>query len=82
MAEPWNSLEVAKLAVGLATPLAVAGLGWFVSRKERVNYAWDDAWEATLFADPERAPPASDEDVRAAYHRVMHALTRSLGAAR
>lgn len=33
MAEPWNSLEVAKLVVGLLTPLAVVGLGWLVSRR-------------------------------------------------
>lgn len=30
--EPWNSLEMAKLVVGVLTPLSVVGLGWYVSR--------------------------------------------------
>ena len=29
---PWNSLEVAKLVVGLLTPAAVAGLGFYLQR--------------------------------------------------
>lgn len=31
-AETWTSLEAAKLAVGVLTPLSVAGLGWYISR--------------------------------------------------
>lgn len=30
---PWNSLEIVKLALGVLTPLSVAGLGWFVARR-------------------------------------------------
>ena len=31
----WTSLEVAKLAVGVLTPLAVVGLGFFLARLTR-----------------------------------------------
>ncbi|BFU95668.1 MAG: hypothetical protein NTNFB02_23900 [Nitrospira sp.] len=31
--DPWNSLEVVKLLVGILTPLSVAAFGWFVSRR-------------------------------------------------
>lgn len=61
----------AKLRTGVQGPLG--------SRKEGVNYVWDDRW-ASLFADPERAPTAADDEVRAAYLRLMNALTKSLGA--
>jgi len=30
--DPWNTLELAKLAVGILTPLSVAGLGLLISR--------------------------------------------------
>lgn len=30
---PWNSLEVVKLIVGVLTPLSVAAFGWFISRR-------------------------------------------------
>lgn len=30
---PWNSLEVAKIAVGILTPLSVAILGWFLNAR-------------------------------------------------
>lgn len=30
--DPWNTLEIAKLVVGILTPLSVAGLGLFISR--------------------------------------------------
>jgi hypothetical protein len=30
---PWNSLEVIKLIVGILTPLSVAAFGWFISRR-------------------------------------------------
>jgi hypothetical protein len=30
---PWNSLEIIKLFVGVLTPLIVAILGWFISRR-------------------------------------------------
>ena len=33
MPDPWNSLEVMKLAVAVLTPLSVAGFGWFVSHR-------------------------------------------------
>jgi len=32
MPDPWSSLEVAKLLIGVLTPLSVAILGWLVSR--------------------------------------------------
>jgi hypothetical protein len=31
--DPWTSLEIAKLIVGILTPLSVAAFGWFVSRR-------------------------------------------------
>lgn len=31
--DPWNSLEIVKLPVGVMTPLTVAGFGWLVSRR-------------------------------------------------
>ncbi|WP_080381341.1 hypothetical protein [Burkholderia pseudomallei] len=30
---PWNSLEVVKLIVGILAPLSVAAFGWFISRR-------------------------------------------------
>jgi hypothetical protein len=30
---PWNSLEIAKLVVSVLTPVSVAALGWFISRR-------------------------------------------------
>ena len=30
---PWNTLEIAKLAVGVLTPLSVALLAWFLNRR-------------------------------------------------
>ncbi|RQS71650.1 hypothetical protein DID96_12665 [Burkholderia sp. Bp8963] len=30
---PWNLLEVFKLAIDILMPLSVAGLGWFISRR-------------------------------------------------
>jgi hypothetical protein len=43
MASPWNSLQVATLAVSALTPLTVAGLGYLVARAsrrlERVQWA-------------------------------------------
>ncbi|MBI5741585.1 MAG: hypothetical protein HZA16_12835 [Nitrospirae bacterium] len=30
---PWNSLEVAKLAVGILTPVSVVALSWLISRR-------------------------------------------------
>ena len=32
---PWDSLEVAKLLVGILTPISVAAIGWFISRRLR-----------------------------------------------
>ncbi|MBX3629188.1 MAG: hypothetical protein KF908_04595 [Nitrosomonas sp.] len=32
IADPWNTLEVVKLFIGVLTPLSVAILGWFISR--------------------------------------------------
>jgi hypothetical protein len=31
--DAWNSLEVAKLIAGILTPLSVALIGWFISRR-------------------------------------------------
>lgn len=31
--DPWNSLEIIKLLVGVLTPLTVAAFGWFISRR-------------------------------------------------
>jgi hypothetical protein len=33
LASPWNSLEIAKLGMGLLTPVVVALVGWLVSRQ-------------------------------------------------
>ncbi|MBC8732614.1 hypothetical protein [Paraburkholderia sp. UCT2] len=30
---PWNSLEVVKLIVGILTPFSVGAFGWFISRR-------------------------------------------------
>ncbi|WP_218191593.1 hypothetical protein [Pseudomonas sp. C9] len=30
--QPWSSLEIVKLIVGILTPLSVAAFGWFISR--------------------------------------------------
>ncbi|TPQ38786.1 hypothetical protein C2U71_23810, partial [Burkholderia ubonensis] len=31
--DPWNSLEIVKLVLGVLTPLSVACLGWLVARR-------------------------------------------------
>ncbi|OZB60646.1 MAG: hypothetical protein B7X39_09485 [Lysobacterales bacterium 14-68-21] len=31
--DPWNTLEIVKLFAGVLTPLSVAALGWFISRR-------------------------------------------------
>jgi hypothetical protein len=35
VAEPWNSLEIAKLAVAALTPILLLALGYMVSRATR-----------------------------------------------
>jgi hypothetical protein len=32
-ATPWDSLEIAKLAIEFLTPLAVIGIGWFINHR-------------------------------------------------
>lgn len=37
--DTWNSLEIAKLLVGISTPIVVAGFGWFISnRLKRIDF--------------------------------------------
>lgn len=30
---PWNTLEIVKLVIGVLTPLSVTGFGWFISHR-------------------------------------------------
>lgn len=64
MASEWNSLEVAKLAVGAATPLFIFGLGWMVNRAakrlEDVQWASRTIIEKRLEVYGELAPLLND----------------------
>ena len=33
----WNSLELAKLAVAISTPLTVLAVGWWIRQREQIN---------------------------------------------
>ena len=34
---PWNSLELAKLAVAISTPLTVLAVGWLIKQREQIS---------------------------------------------
>lgn len=34
---PWNSLELAKLAVAISTPVTVLAVGWWIKQREQIN---------------------------------------------
>ena len=33
----WNSLELAKLAVAISTPVTVLAVGWWIKQREQIN---------------------------------------------
>ena len=33
----WNSLELAKLAIAISTPLTVLAVGWWIKQREQIN---------------------------------------------
>jgi len=61
---PWNSLEVVKLIVAGLTPVAVAMLGWWLSRRlkrlEHLQWANQKAVEKRLAVYSELAPVLND----------------------
>jgi hypothetical protein len=64
MAPTWNSLEIAKLVVAALTPIAVAVLGWWISRRlkrlEHLQWASQKAIEKRLAVYSKLAPALNE----------------------